>query len=106
MSIDTQHTNHAGATVASAALPTQLFSLGRAAVIGAGTMGASIAALLADAGVPVDLLDIAPDTLTPDEQARGFTLESPPVRNRIVLAGLERAKRARPAAFMGQAAQA
>jgi 3-hydroxyacyl-CoA dehydrogenase len=68
-------------------------------------MGAAIAALLADAGVPVDLLDIAPDTLTPDEQTHGLTLDSPVVRNRIVRAGLERARRARPAAFMGQAAQ-
>ncbi len=105
MSIDTLHPNRAGATVPSTALLTQPFALGRAAVIGAGTMGAAIAALLADAGVPVDLLDIAPDTLTPDEQARGLTLESPVVRNRIVRAGLERAKRARPASFMGQAAE-
>src|SRR5688572_12252178 len=99
MSIDTQHTNRAGATTSQAASPTQPFALGRAAVIGAGTMGAAIAALLADAGVPVDLLDIAPDTLTTDEQAHGLTLDSPVVRNRIVRAGLERAKRARPASF-------
>jgi 3-hydroxyacyl-CoA dehydrogenase len=33
----------------------------RAAVIGAGTMGAGIAGLLANAGVPVTLLDVAPD---------------------------------------------
>ncbi len=81
------------------------FQLARAAVIGAGTMGAAIAAHLANAGVPVDLLDIAPDRLTPEEERRGLTLEHPAVRNRIVLAGPERAKNARPPSFMSQAAQ-
>ncbi|MDX1423635.1 MAG: 3-hydroxyacyl-CoA dehydrogenase NAD-binding domain-containing protein, partial [Kiloniellales bacterium] len=33
----------------------------RAAVIGAGTMGAGIAGHLANAGVPVTLLDVVPD---------------------------------------------
>src|SRR4051794_456390 len=105
MNTDILHTNLTGATASQTASPTQPFALGRAAVIGAGPMGAAIAALLADAGVPVDLFDIAPDTLTSDEQARGLPLDSPAVRDRIVQAGLDRAKRSRPAAFMGQAAQ-
>jgi 3-hydroxyacyl-CoA dehydrogenase len=62
-------------------------------------MGARIAAHLANAGVPCYLLDIVPRELTPDEERKGLTLESPAVRNRIVLAGLEAAKKSRPAAF-------
>ncbi len=71
----------------------------RVAVLGAGTMGARIAAHLANAGIPCYLLDIVPPSLTPAEQSKGLTLESPAVRNRIVLAGLEAAKKSRPAAF-------
>ncbi len=71
----------------------------KAAVLGAGTMGAQIAAHLANAGIPVLLLDIAPRELTAEEQARNLTLESKEVRNRIARAGLEAARRARPAAF-------
>ncbi len=69
----------------------------RAAVIGAGTMGAAIAGLVAGAGIPVLLLDIPPDRLTPDEEAQGLTLEHPTVRNRIVRQGFERMCNARPA---------
>ncbi len=57
----------------------------RTAVLGAGTMGAAIAAHLANAGVKVLLLDIVPE----GEQDR----------NKISRMGLERAKEARPAAF-------
>lgn len=73
------------------------YQIRRAAVIGAGTMGAAIAGLVAGAGVPVLLLDIPPDTLTPEEQARGLTLNHPAVRNRIVQQGFERMRTARPA---------
>ncbi len=52
----------------------------KAAVLGAGTMGAQIAAHLANAGVPTLLLDIPPRELTPEEQAKGLTLDSPQVR--------------------------
>jgi 3-hydroxyacyl-CoA dehydrogenase len=62
-------------------------------------MGARIAAHLANAGIPCYLLDIVPTSLTPAEQSKGLTLESPVVRNRIVSAGLEAAKKSRPAAF-------
>ena len=71
----------------------------KVAVLGAGTMGARIAAHLANAGIPCFLLDIVPRELTPDEARKGLKLESPTVRNRIVLAGLEAARKARPAAF-------
>src|SRR2546427_2069415 len=69
------------------------------AVLGAGTMGAQIAAHLANARIPTLLFDIAPRELTADEQAQGLTLESAAVRNRIARGGLEAAKKAKPAAF-------
>jgi len=71
----------------------------KAAVLGAGTMGAQIAAHLANAGIPTLLLDIPPRELTADEQAKGLTLEKKEVRNRIAQAGLDAAKKAKPAAF-------
>src|SRR2546421_5279574 len=71
----------------------------KAAVLGAGTMGSQIAAHLANARIPTLLLDIVPRELTADEQARGLTLESPQVRNRIAAAGYEAARKAKPAAF-------
>jgi 3-hydroxyacyl-CoA dehydrogenase len=71
----------------------------KAAVLGAGTMGARIAAHLANAGIPCFLLDIVPTELKPEEQRKGLTLSSPAVRNRIIIAGLEAAKKGRPAAF-------
>lgn len=57
------------------------FQIRRAAVVGAGTMGGGIAALLAGVGIPVTLLDIAAG-------------ESD--RNKIVRAGWERAAKSRP----------
>jgi len=71
----------------------------KAAVLGAGTMGARIAAHLANAGIPCYLLDIVPPELTADETRKGLTLENSAVRNRIVLAGLDAAKKSRPPAF-------
>ena len=71
----------------------------KVAVLGAGTMGARIAAHLANAGIPCYLLDIAPTELNPEEKRKALTLENPAVRNRIVLAGLDAAKKSRPAAF-------
>ncbi len=72
----------------------------KAAVLGAGTMGAGIAAHLANAGIPTLLLDIAPRELNPEEEARGLSLESPAVRNRIVGSLFEAAKKLKPAPFM------
>jgi 3-hydroxyacyl-CoA dehydrogenase len=75
-------------------------NIGKAAVLGAGTMGAGIAAHLANAGIPVLLLDIAPRELTPDEQAKGLDLDSPKVKNRLVNSLFEAAKKLKPAPFM------
>src|SRR5438874_6055153 len=61
--------------------------INRVAVLGAGTMGARIAAHFANAGVPSYLLDIVPP------HADG------PARNKIAAAGLDAAKKSKPAAF-------
>lgn len=59
----------------------------KVAILGAGTMGARIAAHFANAGVPSYLLDIVP----PDADG--------PARNKIAAAGLEGARKSKPAAF-------
>jgi 3-hydroxyacyl-CoA dehydrogenase len=59
----------------------------KAVVLGAGTMGARIAAHFANAGLSCLLLDIVPKNAAPSE------------RNKIVMAGLEHAKKSKPAAF-------
>src|SRR2546423_273283 len=71
----------------------------RVAVVGAGTMGALIAAHFANVGVPSFLLDVPPAEVTPAEAARGLTLESPQVRNRLVTEVFERAKALKPSPF-------
>ena len=71
----------------------------KAAVLGAGTMGARLAAHFANAGLPCYLLDIVPRELKPEESRKGLTLESQAVRDRFALAGIEAAKKSRPAAF-------
>lgn len=71
----------------------------KAAVLGSGVMGSQIAAHIANAGIPCLLLDIAPQELMPEEQAKGLTLASLQVRNRIVSAGWEFAKKNKPAAM-------
>ncbi len=63
----------------------------KAVVLGAGTMGSRIAAHFANAGLPCILLDIVPPNLLPAAPA----VE----RNKIVRAGLEAAKKSKPAAF-------
>jgi 3-hydroxyacyl-CoA dehydrogenase len=62
--------------------------INKVAVLGAGTMGARIAAHFANAGVPSYLFDIVP----PDADG--------PARNKIAAAGLEAARKSKPAAFM------
>lgn len=55
----------------------------RAAVLGSGVMGSSIAAHLANIGIPTIMLDIVPRELTEAEEAKGLTLDDKIVRNRI-----------------------
>ncbi len=71
----------------------------KVAVLGAGTMGSRLAAHLANASVPCLLLDVVPEELTPEEEAKGLTLHEPQVRNRLAQAGLDAALKSRPAAF-------
>jgi len=63
----------------------------KAVVLGAGTMGARIAAHFANAGLPCILLDIVPPNLPAGAPAAE--------RNKSVRAGLEAAKKSKPAAF-------
>ncbi|AKV04188.1 Enoyl-CoA hydratase [Labilithrix luteola] len=65
----------------------------RTAVIGAGVMGSGIAAHFANAGLEVLLLDIVPPNLTDAEK------KDPAKRNGFAAGGLEKAIKARPAAF-------
>jgi 3-hydroxyacyl-CoA dehydrogenase len=67
------------------------YQIHKAVVIGAGTMGASIAAHLANAGVPVTLLDIVPKDAPADDKA---------ARNKIVNNGWESCLKAKPANLM------
>jgi 3-hydroxyacyl-CoA dehydrogenase len=62
--------------------------ISKVAILGAGTMGARIAAHFANAGVPSYLLDIVPPN------ADGAA------RNKVAAAGLDAAKKSKPAAFM------
>ncbi len=62
------------------------YQIRRAAVLGAGVMGAAIAAHLANVGIPSLLLDIVPPNATKD-------------RDVVARMGLDKALKARPAAF-------
>jgi 3-hydroxyacyl-CoA dehydrogenase len=73
------------------------YKIHSAVVVGAGTMGAALAAQLANIGVPVMLLDIVPSKLKPEEEAAKLTLKDKAVRNRIVNEGWDRCIKARPA---------
>src|SRR5258707_4183388 len=66
--------------------------INKVAILGAGTMGARIAAHFANAGVPSYLLDIVPPNVPPDA--------GPTARNKIAAAGLDALKKSKPAAFM------
>ena len=75
------------------------YQVSKAVVVGAGTMGAALAAHLANAGIPTTLLDIVPFKLTEKEEKKGLTKEDKTVRYRIVNDGLNAAKKSRPASF-------
>lgn len=65
------------------------YRIRKAAVIGSGTMGSGIAALLAGIGIPVVLLDIPPKESAPGDP--------PDKRNAIVLKNLQAMRKSRPA---------
>jgi len=70
--------------------------INKVAVLGSGIMGSRIACHFANIGVEVLLLDIAPKDLLPEEQAKGFTLDHPVVKNRIVNGALQNAIKTNP----------
>ncbi len=72
--------------------------INRVAVLGAGTMGGGIAALVAGLGIPVVLLDMVGEP-TADDTAKGLTADSPKVRNRIVESLWDRQVKSKPAAL-------
>jgi len=71
----------------------------KCAVIGAGVMGATIAAQLANVGIETVLLDIIPFELTEDDQKKGLSRESKAFRNRLGQTGLNAALKSKPASF-------
>lgn len=73
----------ASAATASTEIPSLLVR--RAAVLGAGTMGSRIAAHLANAGIPVLLLDLVP--------------EGAGAKSRLAISALEALAKSKPAAF-------
>jgi len=79
------------------------YQIKKAAVLGAGVMGAGIAAHLANAGIECYLLDIIPPELTEADKKKGLTEQSPEWRNRFANTGLANAAKARPAAFLAKA---
>ncbi|MEO1272111.1 MAG: 3-hydroxyacyl-CoA dehydrogenase NAD-binding domain-containing protein, partial [Myxococcota bacterium] len=67
----------------------------KVAVLGAGVMGAGIAAHLANAGVPCLMLDIVPPNPGP-----GDDTSSPTFRNKFAAGALQRLKKSKPAALL------
>lgn len=75
------------------------FEIKKAAVLGAGVMGAGIAAHLANCGIECLLLDIIPFELTEKDKQMGLTEKSPEWRNRFASNGLQGALKSKPASF-------
>ncbi|EFK10337.1 3-hydroxyacyl-CoA dehydrogenase, NAD binding domain protein [delta proteobacterium NaphS2] len=73
--------------------------MNRAGVIGAGVMGATIAAQLANVGIETVLLDIVPPALTEDDKKKGLTPDSEKFRNKFGNNGLSIALKSKPASF-------
>jgi 3-hydroxyacyl-CoA dehydrogenase len=74
--------------MAQSTAPRQIYKV---AVLGAGTMGSRIAAHVANAGLPVVLLDMVPPSTAGDAPGQE--------RNKYALAALEALKKSKPAAF-------
>ncbi len=71
----------------------------KVAVLGSGVMGSRIACHFANIGLEVLLLDIVPKEPSDAEKAKGSTLESKAVRNRIVNDALTACLKSNPAAL-------
>ncbi|MEO1051593.1 MAG: 3-hydroxyacyl-CoA dehydrogenase NAD-binding domain-containing protein [Bacteroidota bacterium] len=71
----------------------------KVAVLGSGIMGSRIACHFANIGVEVLLLDIVPRELTEEEKAKGLTMESPIIRNKIVNQAFQSTLKSKPASL-------
>jgi 3-hydroxyacyl-CoA dehydrogenase len=78
-------------------------SIRKVAVIGSGVMGSRIACHFAGIGVQVLLLDIVPPALTDAETAKGLSLTSKQVRNRIVNDAMAATLKSKPSAVYTKA---
>jgi len=77
-------------------------SIKKVAIIGSGIMGSGIACHFANIGVQVRLFDIVPRELTETETAKGLTLESKLVRNRLVNDSLQKTLKSNPSPIYNQ----
>lgn len=68
----------------------------KVAILGSGIMGSRIACHFANIGVQVLMLDMVPREPNEQEQAKGWTLENPQVRNRIVNDSLKSTLKSNP----------
>src|SRR4030043_2218411 len=75
------------------------YEIKKVGVLGAGVMGATIAAHLTNAGIECYLLDIIPFELTDADKKKGLTEKSPAWRNRFAANGLAGALKSKPSAF-------
>lgn len=75
------------------------YEIKKAAVLGAGVMGATIAAHLTNAGISCYLLDIVPFELTDEDKKKGLTEQSKEWRNRFAANGLAGVTKSKPASF-------
>lgn len=66
------------------------YMINKVAVLGAGVMGAGIAAHIVGAGIPVCLLDIVPPSLSDKDKAKGLTEDSPAFRKSFAQAGKDK----------------
>ncbi len=71
-------------------------TINKAAVLGSGIMGSRIALHLANKGVEVLLLDMAPRELLPAEESAGLTLDHPKVQMRLVSQNFQSTLKANP----------
>jgi len=74
-------------------------SIKKVAILGSGIMGSRIACHFSNIGVQVLLLDIAPKELNAEEEAKGLSLESPLVKNRIVNLAFQQTLKTKPASL-------
>ncbi|MDO4539959.1 MAG: 3-hydroxyacyl-CoA dehydrogenase family protein [Syntrophomonadaceae bacterium] len=78
------------------------FQVKKATVIGAGIMGAQIAALLTNNNIDVLLLDRIPDKLSERDMEKGWTKQSPQWRNKIAQMGIDGLLKLKHPAFISE----